>query len=428
MNTTQPQSTASTFSFHIPSERIGEMEARIAALNKKAAKCGIPPIECKKDFEIVKKFFLQPEHPGYYTDQNQEVEVLYTPCTITFYPIKVVGNFKFVASIEHEMIDGKNHNIVSGYNITEVEEKKYRHCSSACQHCNVNRFRNKTFVVKSESGELKQVGSSCLKDFFNCDVQSAITSLDIATELSSFDEEDSFGGFGRTSRLAKIRDMVVFSVCHIREFGFVSATKAKEDENIGLMSTPSYVLILNQLFPPLNMKKEDKIIPTDDDYVVADKIIADWNEKLVPQLNDDILDTFQYKIAFTVALGYVKPKLNSVIVGAVGHCMKKIQEEKSPKKISLNEFVPNVSVGEKVQLELVLSRINKFDSAYGTTSILGFSDADGRKVVWFASGSVDEVNDWIVGNSYKVKGTVKDLKDDPKYGKQTILTRVKKIT
>lgn len=41
---------------------------------------------------------------------------------------------------------------------------------STCEHCNTNRFRNTTFVIKNvETGELMQVGSTCVNAFFNVD-------------------------------------------------------------------------------------------------------------------------------------------------------------------------------------------------------------------------------------------------------------------
>jgi hypothetical protein len=57
---------------------------------------------------------------------------------------------------------------------------------------------------------------------------------------------------------------------------------------------------------------------------------------------------------------------------------------------------------------------------------MSFKDIEGRKVVWFASSEVDET-EWKIGETFKIKATIKDFKDNVKFGKQTIITRAKKV-
>ena len=46
--------------------------------------------------------------------------------------------------------------------------------------------------------------------------------------------------------------------------------------------------------------------------------------------------------------------------------------------------------------------------------------------MWFASGDINE-KEWILDSVKSVTGTVKNLLDNCRFGKQTILTRVKII-
>jgi DNA helicase-2/ATP-dependent DNA helicase PcrA len=44
--------------------------------------------------------------------------------------------------------------------------QRYWHAPPSCDHCNETRHRKETFVLRNEEGEEKQVGSTCLKEFF----------------------------------------------------------------------------------------------------------------------------------------------------------------------------------------------------------------------------------------------------------------------
>lgn len=427
MNSTETLSEVQTFSFDIPSERLGEVQARIDALNRKCAKLDIAPITIEHGQEIVKKVGTWHAADAFEAEHTTYEDVLFTPVTITFHPVKVVGSFKFVAEIEHDVIGDENHNVISGYNLSEEAEKSYRHLASNCQHCGHIRRRNKTFIVRNiETNADVQVGSTCIADFFPMNVESAILSLDIAGEIASMGDEESFGGGGRGVRMSSVKNTVEMTVAMINKFGFVSSSKAKEESEFGNFTTSTATLVLMQLFPHPKMKEEDKVVPTENDIAQAAEIVNGWKENLVPHLNDDTLDQFAYKIACCVVLDFVKPKLHNTVVGSVGYSLRKLQEQKAPKTAVLNEYLPNVKEKDKVSLQLTVSRINAIQGNYGTTTIVNFLDAAGHALTWFASGEL--ASDFLeVGKTYTIKATVKGFSDNAKYGKSTLITRAKKL-
>lgn len=72
----------------------------------------------------------------------------------------IVNGWEFVAKVQHT----DNGNIITGVGI-EVPEKYYT-SKPVCEHCNSKRTRKYTYIVRNtETGEFKQVGKSCLKDF-----------------------------------------------------------------------------------------------------------------------------------------------------------------------------------------------------------------------------------------------------------------------
>lgn len=405
MNTTAQ--TTHQVTATIPTDRLKELESRLLTLNKKAAKYGISPLVLTKDAEKV--------------DETREIFV--TPVTVTFEPIVIAGGWQFIASIEHEVINDVNKNIVAGYGISKEDENKYRTVASHCEHCRTKRNRNLTYIVKSAAGETKQVGSTCLRDYLGVSVDAAVTSLEIMAEISEIDDEENgyFSSGGGSARLVSVENLVAMTLAVISECGFVSNARANE------MSVSTSGIVWMHLFPSLTMKESEKIKPTEKHREEASEIIANWKNNLVPKFdaNNEELDSFEYKIAMAVSLGWVKPRLFNTLVAAAFRESNYLKEKKAP-KLEKNEFISMVSIKDKVELELTVVRLNKIEGFYGTTTILNLIDSDGRKVVWFASNSLDE-NEWEVGKMYKIKGTVKDFKDDPRFGKQTIITRVKKL-
>lgn len=75
--------------------------------------------------------------------------------------IAKVNDWQFIATVEHT----EKGNIIEGYTGIEVPERYYAG-KPICEHCNSKRYRKNTYIIRNiETGEFKQVGKSCLKDF-----------------------------------------------------------------------------------------------------------------------------------------------------------------------------------------------------------------------------------------------------------------------
>ena len=73
----------------------------------------------------------------------------------------IINDWQFIASVEHT----EKGNIINRVCDIEVPERYYTG-SPVCEHCNSNRYRKYTYIVRNVStGEFKQVGKSCLNDF-----------------------------------------------------------------------------------------------------------------------------------------------------------------------------------------------------------------------------------------------------------------------
>lgn len=64
-----------------------------------------------------------------------------------------------------------------------------------CNHCGTNRNRTSTYLLQSDDGEVKQVGSNCLEAFTGI-APKGLWSMEWAPDDASSDDEGGFGSGG----------------------------------------------------------------------------------------------------------------------------------------------------------------------------------------------------------------------------------------
>lgn len=90
----------------------------------------------------------------------------------------ILNDWQFAATLEHT----EKGNIISGFGGVEIPERYYT-AKPVCEHCKSNRYRKETYIVRNTvTGEFKQVGKSCLKDFTN-----GLSAEAVAQYISYFD-------------------------------------------------------------------------------------------------------------------------------------------------------------------------------------------------------------------------------------------------
>ena len=93
--------------------------------------------------------------------------------------VAVVSGWRFIASVEHT----SKGNIINRACDIEIPERYYTG-QPMCEHCNSRRGRKDTYIVMNEeTGEFKQVGKSCLKDFTN-----GMSATVVAQYIAAFDD------------------------------------------------------------------------------------------------------------------------------------------------------------------------------------------------------------------------------------------------
>lgn len=142
--------------FEIPAENMEKFEAQIAKLSARSVKLGMDPIKP-------------------FTFSHEEKAVPNSTRTHRVYSVMLtaeaprLNGWTFVARLDHANETGTIIRMVPN---TGIElPVSYRHAETRCDHCGVNRYRRDTFVVRSDDGVFKQVGSTCLSDFLGHDPQ-----------------------------------------------------------------------------------------------------------------------------------------------------------------------------------------------------------------------------------------------------------------
>ena len=374
--------------FNIFEQNMESFEKKIKKLQRKADKIGNGTI----GFKVVGESFKRIENATY---KMIHVE-------ITGAEAPRIDGWEFVATIIHQ---GEK-NIINKIPTFENEIPNiYRTRNSICEHCNSNRYRKDTYILRNTmTNEFKQVGKSCLKDFLGHQNPNQIASYGEMLLEFHTEEWDSVN-FDYRGSYTDLIEWVAMSVAIIDRYGYISKTKAQEET-----LEPTSEKVYNQIYyshrisPSVDTtecdnKKAKKII----DYIKNIASKNNYEENLKILASEKCISQRFYGYATSMVAFYEKE-------------MERINKEKQEVK---SEYFGEEK--EKVELTLTVNKVVVFDGYYGITKLHLMSDAEGRQFTWKTSTkSLEE------GKTLNIKATIKE---HMVYNgiKQTVLTRVKEV-
>lgn len=406
----------------LTSYKLERIRAELDNFNKKhALKLGCKPFT----LEVIREYIVKERTNGGYGEiiQVQYFEVLVKGD----YP--KIGDYEVAGYTEH-FKDGNN--MVYNVKATENELTKYRN-TITCEHCNHNRYRAYTWILRNTiTGELKQVGTTCVKDYTGHDPSSIIRMIAYYRDMvQAWSDEPSSGG--RSSEIS-IRWCVaaVVYLTGTLNMSYVSKSKAMEVDQ----TATAHILISKWFFKPYTDKRTGRtmhfvdvwgfdILPSDSDYEKADTIIA-WAKdhpsqadywysvKTLLSNTGDLIDS-----KYTGYLASI-PAAHHREVEAVSDTRNNGKSEKTAAKIS--EHVGQIK--ERLELTLTLNKVFSVDTNFGIADIMLFSDEQGNVFKWFTTSAAQ--SEWPKDAMFRVKATIKDH-CEYKGVKQTAINRVKLI-
>ena len=380
----------------IPAENLKHLRGDIEELNKRARRLGVPEIE-----------LIQGTFPIYQEDEDRLRQ--YFTVTIKGDEIKLPG-WEFVASIEH-MAD--NINIVYENPKCDIDTPiKYRHASSGCDHCGVNRYRKKTYVLRNESGEFRQVGSTCLKDFIGHGDPEALARL--AEKIWQLDLDDYLEPerYGQAERFFDAIEVLAYANVAIRKLGYISRNKAEYE---GKEATADTVRRL------VRGTADEQFIPTDEDRAVAQKAIDH-----AKTLDVDASQSYHYNLKTLAQMFEYHPHISYKQIGFMAGMLLQylIDCVWEPARQALKDQICDEHFGtikKREEFELQVVFVKVIDGHYGITTMVKFVDQQNRQAIWWASGNKEDM--FVTDEWYRVKATVKDH-GEYEGKKQTIINRV----
>lgn len=384
--------------FTIYANRLEEVSKKLEKLQNKAKKYG------KK-----LNFSVGEEHPATIAirDIDHITQTIYTKetCVVAAVDVEVdfdtlicLDNWRVVAQIDH----GDNGNVVNLINSQEQINAIWYDLKPFCEHCNTNRRRNITFIVKHENGIYKQVGKSCLMDYTGISpalVAMAAEIKDICIDSSG--EKECYNFDINNIKMFSIHDILAASVESIEKYGYIKADYPNSTK----------LNVLEMLHKQTETSEKSK--------KEAENII-NWLKNLDVNIGIErdckSLICGEYaKIKHIGKLAYMPISYKKALE------QKQKEIEQSARKEAEKTSVYVGTVGEKVTFTAEKAALlTSYPTEYGYAYVYKFI-SNGNIFVWFSSRSVEGIQDGCT-----IKGTVKSHSERDGV-KQSILTRCKVI-
>lgn len=396
--------------YKVPSDNMGVLTAKFAKLGKRAKRLGLPAPTFTE--------IGVPERKEKRNPDTLLVERVYLIHTITVDPgcteVKVQG-WTFVATIQHT----EEGNIIRAVGNSEIPTQ-YRKVTNLCEHCNTNRYRKDTYILKHEDGSFKQVGRNCLADFFGHDAlmyaERAQYLADIDSLGESMEDEMGFGG-GGGPRYEPLEEYLGYVAECIRLDGWMSRGKAKE---LGMEGRATCEVAHHHLHPRnagSNFKPMFATPPEESVKMGNDAI--EWASEIEGEEVAEYLHNIRTIARRMVYEGRDMGLAASIVAAYQRHLSTLRYRELQAKRRDVAQHVGQV--GDKIRVKVMVEKVVQLDSMYGTSHLHIMSDEVGNVFIWFSSAGACETGKEIV-----LQGTIK--KHDERDGvKQNVLTRCSEV-
>jgi len=404
--------------FFINPESKDALLKSVKKLAKRAAKLGLPEPTARhvEDVEVmVSREVWDLEW------KIKKVPVLKSRFEITFPEVKIAG-WEIVGTIDAEPVVT---NAKPGW---AGSLKPYRDHPTRCEHCNHNRSRKMTVVLQNETGELIQVGRSCLKDFTGHEV--GIFNFGIACNSL----EQNFGPRGEP--LANTEYLLMLGLALIRRVGWTSRTMLRNSGDPHGMSTSDWAWDASQIrggteaekfAEKLGLNIFEEIGTEREEAKKIIEFIADSKEE-----NDYFLN-----LRSLCAESHTRGKHTGTVVSAAFVYHRHLAKLEAAKRAGKSTSSHFAKVGDKFGRKLskkdkdagataypasegTISFMHTRDTDWGVTTLIKWVDDNGNEFGWWSSSE----SRLKIGQRISVIGTVKKL-DEYKGTKSTMLSRCK---
>lgn len=297
-------------------------------------------------------------------------------------PVDDTG-WRLLARINHT----DSGNIVERVSSEDIP-RNYYYDKGKCDHCHTDRNRKRTYIIKSKSGEIKQVGVKCSQEYI-CNRFFEWTAawfkyLSELMELESYEFQEKNIEYHKS--YYPVKDVIAYSIEAINKSGYKKEGGVTKNQVIESIE---------------NGTKIDHAY-----YDLADKIF-DWVLSL-----DDISD-YIHNMQIYFKEGFIGYNGLALVVSVVPYYEGHMNRLEASKKSS-----HKYSVGDKIVIRTNdFRKVTTLNTMYGIMHIYRFTDEDDNVYVW-------KTGKLFGSDVSSVSGTVKAC-NEYNGEKQTELTRCK---
>lgn len=409
------------------------IQGKIDKLNQKAAKLGAPRIE----------LVIGPAK--IHQERNDDDDIIQW----TTHEVSVKGEapklngWTFCGTLAAVGEGGERMNLLSEVP-GQVIPREYREADpEQCDHCQQRRKRTETFVLrKDETGEHKQVGRNCLRDFLGHEdpeavlryvhwMESALAALRNAADADA-DIMNRPGSRGK--RMLDVPEYLAWVAEEIKRNGWVSAKTARANSEMYAGDSGARVPMVSTATSARGMMEEvkrkglgdwrDNRWEPDQDSRKLAAAALEWLRETYGDYQGD--ENIWWNMRLLTQSDAVDPKGAGLLAYGVQHYKQHLDKEaaEADRKRREASRVPQKpsewvgEVGERQTFILTVVGEQEIQSDFGSSTLYTMKDPSGNIFKWFASGYTTIER----GKTYRLKATVKKH-DDWKGQKQTVISR-----
>lgn len=390
--------------YHIYEGFIEKVEKAVKRIQAKCAKYG-----CDFHFNKVGEEFKEHKNPLGFIEKIRFI-------LVEAGGIAKVDNWEFIAVIDHEFSEG---NVIRKINFdVEIPERFYTSSGYLCEHCHTHRWRKTTCIIRNtDTGEFKQVGKSCLKDFTKgLDAEFITAWYDGLTTLESYEAPPQIGYkfYYPTKEIIQFAFEAVAKFGYIKpnyEEGYTRTTKIQVEEFFEVLERKGGEKLFKRAYEEMESSKYNPY--TDENKQLAENALI-WIKSQKPT------NEYMRNLKAICCSEGVEAKYLGFAVSLIPTYLRAIeaQKKKEQEKKVIQNSTYKYSVNERVTFEVTeIKAVTSWFTQFGITYIYKILDTEGNVYIWKTTKSVEN-------NIKKITGTVKELSE---YNgiKQTVLTRCK---
>lgn len=361
-------------------------EKAISGLNRKARRLGVPEIEyslkSKRKAPVLKRTLLIDGSEVNETNITVEVEVF-------DYEVSHVDIHQPGWSILARVSSIEGENFVETF-AEDVDRRPYKSINPChCDHCQTNRKRSASWIIRKDNGKELQVGSTCLVELVGGLTANALNFASLVIQFLKVDLESPEETEGGCSEYCSTIEALAAVEAHIEASGY--PFRENRWGGMGVLIEQGTHRHVAQM---LREHRFPFSIITDSHRKTAEAHIA---AVCAMEGDSEFLDEMQYCLS--------QPYVPSNKLGLIcyTHALVK-REAKKREQAQLNATRSFIGEkGKREDFELTCTKVIGFDTGYGYTYMNLFEDQFRNVAVWKTQAFQGSE-----GKTYKVKGTVSD--------------------